>query len=120
VVNFTLAAPAPATAHPLSPADETVIDGRPQTQTFTWSATTNTTYYNLVWINDDTQQVIGRQWYSAEEAGCLDVQTCQIDVSLAEGRYRWAVLTYGPGTVNLPSYEAGITPEARFTILENS
>lgn len=95
------------------PANNAIISNGASTVTFQWNAVNNATWYALVLVNRNTGAVISTTWYSAANAGCAS-GTCEVAPVVASGSYRWAVLTYGPGSSGAPTYVPGVTPTFSF------
>ena len=93
-VDTTGAPPGPATL--ISP-NGTITENTP---TYTWDAVADSTWYRLfVW--DSTETTVIDQWYTADEAGCVDgTGECSVtpDTELADDSHEWWIRTWNkPG-----------------------
>lgn len=112
--TFSVQATAPAPNPTLvSPANGSIVGNSVPTITFSWNATGNTTWYNLVLVNRMTG-VVTNNWVSAASVGCATGGTCSHTLTLSGGSYRWAVLTWGPGSTGVLPYQPGVTPTFTF------
>lgn len=111
--TFTLAATAPsASVTKISPYADEVVSTNPVT--FTWDRVNNATWYALVLVNSNTGAVISTTWYSTTTANCVTNSVCTANATVATGSYKWAVLTWGPGSSSVPAYVPGVTPTYDF------
>jgi hypothetical protein len=111
---FAVNAPAPAPNPALvAPANgKTLTSGA--TVTFQWNAVQNATWYQLVLVDRHTGASVSQTWRAAEALGCATGGSCTLRLPLNTGAYRWAVLTWGPGSTSVPVYTAGVTPTRWF------
>jgi len=112
-VSFSVDAAAPQ-PYPnlISPADGEVVVNQTTSVSFEWESVANATWYALVIAGANTGTEIATSWYSSAELDCIQGENCQASVIIADGRYRWAVMTWGPamGPNDVPTYEYGKVP----------
>jgi hypothetical protein len=112
-VSFSVDAAAPQ-PYPnlISPADGEVVVNQTTSVSFEWESVANATWYALVIADANTGTEIATSWYSSAELDCIQGENCQVSVIIADGRYRWAVMTWGPamGPNDVPTYEYGKVP----------
>lgn len=113
--TFSVTAPAPAANPTLTaPANAAILANGGNSLTFAWNTVPNATWYSLVLVNRITGAVVSQTWVSAASMNCESSSPCSFTTNVATGSYRWAVLTWGPGSTSVPTYVPGITPTFTF------
>ena len=110
---FTVNGPIAGTVNaPITPVDDSTITN--PAVTFSWNATSNTTWYGLK-VTDTATNTTTTIWRTAQELGCAGGGICSLTVNLTPSIYRWTVSTWGPGTVGAT---IPVSPAFDFTLLQ--
>ena len=82
------------------------------TPTYTWTATSGATNYQLR-IENSTGKQIFTQWYTTTETGCATTATCSTTptADLALGNYTWHLLTWPNKTAYKQTFTVSLPPD---------